>query len=55
MKNSKIKNTCEYCGKLGSCNTFIHKKCCIDWLKSQGYEIIKFKSPVTYLEEMYKK
>lgn len=51
--NKKTQNRCEFCSKLGTNNDFIHKKCAIPYLKSQGYDIIKFKSPVEYLEEAF--
>lgn len=54
MKNNKQKNTCEFCGKIGNPNTMIHKNCAIPYLKSLGFDIIKFKSPVEYLDELFK-
>lgn len=53
MKNNKIKNVCQFCCKMGDNKDLIHKKCAIPYLKSQGYDIIKFKSPVEYLEEAF--
>lgn len=40
----KTQNRCEYCGKLccNSTHDFIHKKCAISYLESQGYAIIDF-------------
>lgn len=55
MIKSKTQMTCEYCGFKARSQDLIHKKCALSYVKQVlGYEVYKFKSPITILEEAFK-
>lgn len=48
MKNNKNLGKCQYSGKLVSPENVLDKRNAIEYLKSLGYDILKFESPLEW-------
>lgn len=42
LMKKKHRNTCQYCGKLGSCTNLIHESCAADYLIDSGFFVFKY-------------